>query len=102
VHQYGTSEATMYSILKNGDKIKTNLEASVQLSGNIACVRHHKLIFERKKKVSCIWLEDGAQKMLSVNGCCGDGVSHADTATVHSLGVRGMSASMSLKSGLKT
>jgi len=79
VHNYGTSKATMYSILKNGDKIKTNLEASVQLSGNISCVRHHKLIFERKKKVSCVWLEDGAQKMLSVNGCCGDGVSHAET-----------------------
>jgi hypothetical protein len=40
----------MYSILKNGDKIKINLQASVQLSGNISCVRHHKLIFERKKK----------------------------------------------------
>jgi len=79
VHHYGTNKATMYSIVKNGDKIKTNLEASVQSNGNISCVKHHKLIYERKKKVSCVWLEDGAKKMLSVNGCCGDGVSHAVT-----------------------
>lgn len=64
---------------KNGDKIKTILKASVQSTGNISCVRHQKLIFERKKRVSCVRLEDGAQKMLSVNGCCGDGVGHTVT-----------------------
>jgi len=65
VHHYGTNKATMYSIIKNGERIKTNLEASVQSNGNISCVRHHKLIFEGNKKVLCVWLEDGAQKMLS-------------------------------------
>jgi hypothetical protein len=55
----------MYSIVKNGDRIKTNLEATVQSNRNISCVRHHKLIFERNEKVSCVWPEDGAQKMLS-------------------------------------
>jgi hypothetical protein len=69
----------MYSTVKNGDKIRTNHEASVLSSENISCVSHHKLIFERKKKVLYVWLEDGAWKMLSVNGCCGDGEGCAVT-----------------------
>jgi hypothetical protein len=67
----------MYSIVKNGDKIRTNLGISLQSSGNFSFVSYHKLILGRKKKVFYVWLEDGAQQMLSVNGCCGNGISHA-------------------------
>jgi hypothetical protein len=56
----------MYSIVKNGDNIKTNLEASVQSNGNISCVRYHKLIFEKEEKgLVCMAGRWGTENVIS-------------------------------------